>query len=70
MINSIFKKYCKYKAGYNSKLSHRSGPSGDWNSVHQAAVQSGVMGGDRGGSARRAGSGLGRWKKNTVMISC
>ena len=59
MINSIFSREYKYKAGYNSQLSHRSGPSGNLWSLHQAAVQSGVRGGGRGGSARRAGSGPG-----------
>ena len=70
MINSIFKKYCKYKAGYNSKLAHRSGPSEDCKSLHQTEVQSGVRGGGRGGSVRRAGSGPGILKKNIVKISC
>ena len=70
MINSIFKGYYKYKAGRNSKLSHRSGPSEDCRSLHQAAMQSGVRDGGRGGSARRAGSGLGRWQRSTGGISC
>ena len=60
MFNSIFRDKYKYKAGYNSQLSHRSGPSGKCWSLHQAAVQSGVRGGEKVGSARRAGSGPGR----------